>query len=109
MEPAGTPSAESPEAGTPTTTAAAGSTGGLALAIVGYVAARVVLVAIITGVLMLVGLPLLLALIVALIVALPLSLLLFRPLRARLNREIEVATAARRAQRERLRAELRGD
>ncbi|MBE7163500.1 MAG: DUF4229 domain-containing protein, partial [Williamsia herbipolensis] len=72
-----------------------------------YIAARVVLVAIIAGVLVLVGLPLLLALIIALIVALPLSLVLFRPLRARLNREIEVATAGRRAQRERLRAELR--
>jgi hypothetical protein len=57
----------------------------------------------------LVGLPLLLALIVALIVALPLSLIVFRPLRTRLNREIGAATATRRAQRDRLRAELRGD
>jgi membrane protein implicated in regulation of membrane protease activity len=69
----------------------------------------VVLVAVITGVLVLVGLPLLLALIVALIVALPLSLIVFRPLRTRLNREIGAATATRRAQRDRLRAELRGD
>jgi membrane protein implicated in regulation of membrane protease activity len=69
----------------------------------------VVLVAVITGVLVLVGLPLLLALIVALIVALPLSLIVFRSLRTRLNREIEAATAIRRAQRDRLRAELRGD
>ncbi len=68
-----------------------------------------VLVAVLTGVLVLVGLPLLLALIVALIVALPLSLILFRPLRTRLNREIEVATAGRRAQRDKLRAELRGE
>jgi ABC-type bacteriocin/lantibiotic exporter with double-glycine peptidase domain len=74
-----------------------------------YVGARVLLVAVITGVLVLVGLPLLLGLIIALIVALPLSLLLFRPLRARVNRELAAAGAGRRAQKERLRAELRGD
>ena len=100
------PSPDAPAAGPP---AAAGSRGGLALAITAYVGARVVLVAAITGVLVLVGLPLLLALIVALVVALPLSLIVFRPLRTRLNSEIEAATATRRAQRDRLRAELRGD
>jgi hypothetical protein len=117
VEPAGSPSAdtpspapESPEAREPEAPpAASGSRGGLALAVVAYVGARVVLVAVLTGVLVLVGLPLLLALIVALIVALPLSLIVFRSLRTRLNREIEAATAIRRAQRDRLRAELRGD
>jgi membrane protein implicated in regulation of membrane protease activity len=93
----------------PPASASQGSPGGLALAITLYVGARVLLVAVIAGVLVLVGLPLLLALIVALVVALPLSLVLFRSLRTRLNREIDVATAGRRAQKERLRAELRGD
>ena len=41
-------------------------------------------------------------------VALPLSLFLFRALRTRLNAEIDAASADRRAQREKLRAELRG-
>jgi ABC-type bacteriocin/lantibiotic exporter with double-glycine peptidase domain len=74
-----------------------------------YVGARVLLVVVLTGVLVLVGLPLLLALLIALVVALPLSLLFFRPLRARLNRELAAAGAGRRAQRDRLRAEFRGD
>jgi Flp pilus assembly protein TadB len=109
------PEAHQPEARQPETrepealAAASGSRSGLALAVTAYVGARVVLVAIITGVLVLAGLPLLLALLVALVVSLPLSLIVFRPLRTRLNREIEAATATRRAQRDRFRAELRGD
>jgi sensor domain CHASE-containing protein len=67
------------------------------------------MVAVIAGVLVAVGLPLLIALLVAIVVALPLSLFLFRGLRARLAGEIDVATASRRERRERLRAELRGD
>nr|WP_246326387.1 DUF4229 domain-containing protein [Actinomycetospora corticicola] len=74
-----------------------------------YVGARLVLVAVLAGVLVLVGLPVLVALIIAIVLALPLSLVLFRPLRARVNAELGAVTATRREQRERLRAELRGD
>lgn len=112
VEPAGSPSVGSePPAGSPDPAprSASGRAGALVLAVVLYVAARVVLVAVVTGVLVLVGLPLLVALLIALVVALPLSLVAFRPLRTRLNRELEAATATRRAHRERLRAELRGD
>ena len=87
----------------------AGSRGGLVLAGVLYVGARLALVAVITVVLALLGLPVLVSLLVAIVAALPLSLVLFRGLRARLARETEVATASRRERRERLRAELRGD
>jgi hypothetical protein len=86
-----------------------GSVGRLVVAVLAYVGARLLVVAIIGGVLTLVGLPLLLSLLIAVIVALPLSLVLFRGLRARLAREADAATAERRERRERLRAELRGD
>lgn len=86
-----------------------GSAGRLVVAVLAYVGARLLVVAIIAGVLTLVGLPLLLSLLIAVIVALPLSLVLFRGLRARLAREADAATAERRERRERLRAELRGD
>ncbi|GAA4812476.1 hypothetical protein GCM10023200_57820 [Actinomycetospora chlora] len=86
-----------------------GTPGAVALAILLYVGVRLVMVAVIAGVLVAVGLPLLIALLAAIIVALPLSLFLFRGLRARLAGEIDIATASRRERRERLRAELRGD
>ena len=86
-----------------------GSVGRLVVAVLAYVGARLLVVAIIAGVLTLVGLPLLLSLLIAVVVALPLSLVLFRGLRARLAREADAATAERRGRREQLRAELRGD
>ena len=90
-------------------TRAAGSPGSVALAVGLYVGVRLLLVAVIAGVLVVVGLPLLVSLLIAIVVALPLSLVLFRGLRARLTAEVEAATASRRARRDQLRAELRGD
>ena len=88
---------------------ATGSRGGLVLAVLAYVGARLALVAVLAAVLALVGLPILVALLVAIVGSLPLSLLLFRGLRVWLARETEWATAGRRARREELRAQLRGD
>ena len=89
--------------------AAAGTTRSVAVAVLLYVGARLLLVALIAGVLVALGMPVLVALLVGIVASLPLSVLLFRGLRARLARETEAATATRRTQRERLRAELRGD
>jgi hypothetical protein len=94
---------------TPSGPPASGTPGAVALAVLLYVGARLLVIAVLAGVLVAVGLPLLIALLVAIVVALPLSLFLFRGLRARLAAEIDAATASRRERRERLRAELRGD
>lgn len=93
----------------PAPVGAVGSTGGVAVAVLLYGGARLLLVAVLAGLLVLLGLPVLVALLVGIVASLPLSVVLFRGLRARLARETEAATATRRAQRERLRAELRGD
>ncbi|WP_018330801.1 DUF4229 domain-containing protein [Actinomycetospora chiangmaiensis] len=87
----------------------AGRTGSVVVAVGVYAAVRVLLVVVIAAVLVLVGLPVLVALLIAIVLALPLSLVLFRPLRTRANEAIAAAGATRREQRERLRAELRGD
>ena len=86
----------------------AGTPGRVAVALVAYVGARLLLLAVLAGVLVLVGLTTAVALLLALVIALPLSLVAFRGLRARLTVELDAATADRRARRERLRAELRG-
>jgi Protein of unknown function (DUF4229) len=86
-------------------TRAPGLAGTLAL----YGLARLGLLAVVAGLLLLAGTPLMIALLVALIVALPLSMLLFRGLRARLDSALAVARARRGAQRDALRAGLRGD
>jgi hypothetical protein len=91
--------------GPDTTGAAPGVAGVLAL----YGLARIGLLGVIAGLLLLAGTPLVIALLVALIVALPLSMLLFRGLRARLDEALAIARAQRGAQREALRAGLRGD
>lgn len=70
-----------------------------------YSLARAGLVAVVAGLLLLAGVPLVIAVLVALVVALPLSMLLFRGLRARLD----AALAARAEQRAQLRARLRGE
>lgn len=74
-----------------------------------YTLARIGLVAVITGVLVLANVPLLVALLVALIVALPLSMFVFRGLRSQLDARLAEVSRRRRAEREALRARLRGD
>lgn len=81
---------------------------GVASSIARYGLARLALVALITAVLVMVGVPLLVGLIVALVVALPLSLLLFGGLRRDLDIALADAGARRGAERARLRAQLRG-
>ena len=98
-----------PAPGAPTPDGGPGSFGRVAVAVGLYVGARLLVVAVVAGILVAVGMPLLLGLLVALVVSLPVSLIAFRGLRARLNREIEALTADRRERHEQLRAELRGD
>ncbi|MFR9801635.1 DUF4229 domain-containing protein [Pseudonocardia sp. RS010] len=82
---------------------------GLAATVVVYTVARLGLVAVIAALLALVGVPLLLAILLALVVALPLSLVVFRGLRARLDLALAESGRRRSAQRDALRARLRGD
>ncbi|QYN35270.1 DUF4229 domain-containing protein [Pseudonocardia sp. DSM 110487] len=82
---------------------------GLAATVALYTAARVALVALVTGLLLVAGVPLAIAVLVALIVALPLSMVLFRGLRARLDGALSAARERRAREREALRAKLRGD
>lgn len=91
------------------TTPTPSTTPGVPQTIALYVAARLGLVAVVTAVLMVAGVPFLIALLVAFIVALPLSMVLFRGLRGRLDAALAVAGQRRSAEREALRARLRGD
>jgi Protein of unknown function (DUF4229) len=93
--------------GTPST-AAEHPPRSLPVAIARYGVARLGLVAVLTGVLVLVGVPLLVALLVALVVALPLSLLLLPGLRRELDDALAEAGRRRAEQKARLRAQLRG-
>ena len=74
-----------------------------------YTLARLGIVAAVAGLLVLAGVPLLLAVLIGVIAALPLSMLLLRGLRKRLDTAIAVVRERRAAQREVLRARLRGD
>ncbi|MEU0877929.1 DUF4229 domain-containing protein [Lentzea sp. NPDC005914] len=74
-----------------------------------YVLARLGLVAVVAGALMLVKVPLLPALAVGVVVALPASLFLFKGLRQRVAVGLNERQAVRQAERDKLRAELRGD
>lgn len=74
-----------------------------------YICARLGMVAVVTAVLVLVNVPLLVALAVGVVVALPLSLFVFKGLRTRVAAGLDAKQAERRAERERLRAQLRGD
>ena len=74
-----------------------------------YTLARAGLLAVIAGLLLLAGTPLVISVLVGLIVALPLSMLLFRGLRSRLDSALAIARARRAEQRGALRAGLRGD
>ncbi|WP_214364663.1 DUF4229 domain-containing protein [Pseudonocardia sp. H11422] len=87
----------------------AGEQPGLATTLALYTLARLGLLAVIAGLLLLAGVPFLLALLLGLIVALPLSLLLFRGMRARLDGALAAAGERRSAERAALRARLRGD
>ena len=82
---------------------------GLAATVALYTAARIALVAFVTVLLLLTGVPFVIALLVALIVALPLSMVLFRGLRARLDGALAATRERRAREREALRARLRGD
>jgi hypothetical protein len=79
------------------------------VAIARYGVARVGLVALLAGLLVVVGVPFLVALMVALVVALPLSLLLFPRLRRDLDAALAEHGRRRREQKESLRAQLRGE
>jgi hypothetical protein len=74
-----------------------------------YTAARLALVAVVTAVLVLFKIPLLVALAVAVVVAFPLSMLLLRGLNQRVTAAMAVRGEARRAERDKLRAQLRGE
>ena len=74
-----------------------------------YVLARLGLVAVVTGALMLFDVPLLPALAVGVVVALPASLFLFKGLRERVAVGLNERQAVRQVERDKLRAELRGD
>jgi hypothetical protein len=81
-----------------------------------YVAARLVLVAVLTAVIYGAGrllgvqeFPVVIAILFALIIAMPLGIWLFGPLRRRATAGLEGATERRRRDREQLRARLRGE
>ena len=93
----------------PVPDAAAGRKPGLAVTIALYALARLALVAVVAGLLALAGVPIILAVLLGLIVALPLSMVLFRGMRVRLDTAIAVAGARRSAERDALRARLRGE
>lgn len=74
-----------------------------------YTAARVGIVVVIAAVLVLVKIPLLVALAVAVVAAFPLSMLLLKGLNQRVAAAMAERGEARRTERDKLRAELRGD
>jgi uncharacterized membrane protein YgcG len=82
---------------------------GLAATIWLYASARIAVVALVAGLLVLAGVPLLIAMLVGLIVALPLSMVLFRGLRGRLDEALATSRERRAAERAALRSGLRGD
>jgi hypothetical protein len=92
------------------------SVGRAAVTVLLYVAARLVLVAVLAAVIYetarLLGVhdfPLVVAVLFALVIAMPLGIWLFGPLRRRATADLEVATERRRRDREQLRARLRGE
>lgn len=80
----------------------------LARDIVLYSVVRLALVALLAALLVLAGVPLLVSVLLALVVSLPLSWVLLRPLRLRVAAGLSAAGARRRAERDRLREQLRG-
>lgn len=74
-----------------------------------YTLARSGLLAVIALLLVLAGVPAVVALLLALVVSLPLSAIVLPRLRARVNAGVAETIQRRRAERDRLRAQLRGD
>jgi hypothetical protein len=74
-----------------------------------YTLARFGLLAVIALLLVLAGVPAVVALLLALVVSLPLSVIVLPGLRTRVNAGLAETTQRRRAERARLRAQLRGD
>lgn len=85
------------------------SASGFAGLLVAYTAARLSIIAAVACLLVLAGVPLLVAVLIGVVAALPLALVLLRGLRGRLDVAMAAAQARRGAQREVLRARLRGD
>jgi hypothetical protein len=92
------------------------SAGRAAVSVLLYAAARVALVAALTGVIYWIGrglgvheFPLVVALLFALVIGMPLGIWLFAPLRRRATAGLDVATERRRRDRDQLRARLRGE
>jgi hypothetical protein len=73
-----------------------------------YSAARLAMVAIPTLLLVLAGVPLVVSVLLAVVVALPLSMMVLGSLRGRVNAGLALAGQRRRAERDRLRQQLRG-
>lgn len=87
----------------------------LLLDVLAYVAARLVLVVVVTAVILGAGsllgvrdFPVVVALLFAIVIALPLGIWLFAPLRRRATESIAMLDARRRRDREQLQARLRG-
>nr|WP_228046553.1 DUF4229 domain-containing protein [Saccharopolyspora sp. HNM0983] len=74
-----------------------------------YTLARFGLVAAVAAILLVAGVPLLVALAVSVVAVMPLSMLVFGTLRVRVATGIAERGQARKARRDRLRAQLRGD
>lgn len=74
-----------------------------------YTLARFGLLAVIALLLVLAEVPAVVALLLALVVSLPLSVIVLPGLRARVNADVAAMIQRRRAERDRLRAQLRGD
>jgi Protein of unknown function (DUF4229) len=74
-----------------------------------YSAARLALVALPAVLLLLAGVPLLVAVLLAVVVALPLSMVLLGSLQQRVNAGLAVWAQRRRAERDQLRRQLRGE
>ena len=74
-----------------------------------YTAARLALIFVLAVVLVLAGVPLLVSILLALVVALPLSMVLLSSLRSRVSAGLAVVAARRRAERDRLRRQLRDE
>lgn len=74
-----------------------------------YTVARLAMVVVAAMLLVLAGVPLLVSILLALVVVLPLSMVLLGSLRTRVNAGLAMRGARRRAERDRLRRQLRGD
>ena len=81
---------------------------GLAVTVGLYALARLGLLVVVAALLAAAGVPFVIAVLVGLIVALPLSMVLFRGLRGRMDEALNDARQRRSAERDALRARLRG-